>query len=119
MFTYKYPDWLGQITFSDGSTVFFDGAKDLFKYYFRLKKYNPGKRVKDIFEIWVTEYYDMTSIQAKSAFFVVGSDVFGPMGKELIPFNALDAAQEFKRDHRGTAILPFDKITPEVIEKLD
>lgn len=119
MFTYKYPDWVGQITFSDGSTVFFDGAKDLFKYYFRLEKYNPGKSVKDISGIWVTEYYDTTAIEAKKAFFVIGSDVFGPMGKELIPFNALDAAQEFKRDHRGTAILPFDKITPAVIEKLD
>lgn len=119
MFTYKYPDWVGQISFSDGSTVFFDGAKDLFKYYFRLEKYNPGKTLKDISDIWVTEYYDMASVKAKSAYFVVGSDVFGPMGKELIPFNSMDAAKEFKKDHRGTAILPFKKITPAVIEQLD
>lgn len=119
MFTYKYPDWVGQITFSDGSTYFFDGAKDLFKYYFRLEKYNPGKTEKDISEIWVTEYYDMTAVDAKTALFVIGSDVFGPMGKELIPFKTMDAAREFKRDHRGTAIIPFAKVTPAVLEKLD
>ena len=46
MFVYKYPDWVGEIIFNDGSTAFFDGAKDLFKYYFDLKKYNPGKTRK-------------------------------------------------------------------------
>ena len=48
MFVYKYPDWVGQIIFKDGATSFFDGAKDLFKYYFNLQKYNPEKSTKDI-----------------------------------------------------------------------
>ena len=34
MFVYKYPDWVGEIIFKDGSIAFFDGAKDLFKFYF-------------------------------------------------------------------------------------
>lgn len=119
MFVYKYPDWTGQISFSDGSTLFFDGAKDLFKYYFNLDKYNPGKKVADISAIKVTEYYDIAAIDAKNAHFVIGSEIYGPMGKELIPFKTLDAAEEFKRDHRGTAILTFSKITPAVIKKLD
>ena len=38
MFVAKYPDWVGEIIFKDGSAAFFDGAKDLFKYYFNLKK---------------------------------------------------------------------------------
>ena len=119
MFVYKYPDWVGKIIFKDESIAFFDGAKDLFKYYYNLKKYNPDKTIKDIAAIYVTEYYDMKIIDAKSAFFVIGSDVYGPMGKELIPFvNESDAA-EFKKDHKGKRILGFEDIKPGIIQKLD
>jgi nitrous oxide reductase accessory protein NosL len=119
MFVYKYPDWVGEILFSDGSVHFFDGAKDLFKYYFNLKKYNPAKTIEDISAIYVTEYYDMKIIDAKTAFFVIGSDVYGPMGKELIPFVSKADAEAFKKDHKGTRILRFDDIKPGIIKKLD
>jgi nitrous oxide reductase accessory protein NosL len=119
MFVYKYPDWVGQIVFKDGSIAFFDGAKDLFKYYYNLKKYNPEKTTKDIAAIYVTEYYDMKTIDAGSAFFVVGSDVYGPMGKELIPFVSKADAEAFKKDHKGKRILRFEDIKPGVIKKLD
>ena len=119
MFIYKYPDWVGEIIFKDGSTAFFDGAKDLFKYYFDLKKYNPGKTKQDIAVIYVTEYYDLKPVDAQKAFFVMGSDVYGPMGRELIPFLTKEDAAEFKKDHKGTRILVFEQITPSVIRKLD
>jgi nitrous oxide reductase accessory protein NosL len=119
MFVYKYPDWVGQIVFKDESTAFFDGAKDLFKYYYNLKKYNPEKTTKDIAAIYVTEYYDMKIIDAKTAFFVIGSDVYGPMGKELIPFISRADAEAFKKDHKGKRILRFEDIKPGVIKKLD
>lgn len=119
MFIYKYPDWVGEIIFKDGKTVFFDGAKDLFKYFFNMKKYETVKTQKDISAIYVTEYYDMKMIDAESAFFVIGSDVFGPMGKELIPFKTREDAEQFKKDHSGTGILTFEQVKPDVIEKLD
>ncbi len=119
MFVYKYPDWVGEIIFNDGSGAFFDGAKDLFKYYFDLKKYNPGKTRNDIAAIYVTEYYDLKPMNAQKAFFVVGSDVYGPMGHELIPLFTKEDADEFKKDHNGTRILIFEQITPAIIRKLD
>lgn len=119
MFVYKYPDWVGEVIFNDGTVAFFDGAKDLFKYYFDLKKYNPGKTQKDIAAIYVTEYYDLKLVDAQKAFFVIGSDVYGPMGRELIPFFTKEDAEAFKKDHNGTRILVFKKVTPAVIRKLD
>jgi copper chaperone NosL len=119
MFVYKYPDWVGEIIFKDGGVDFFDGAKDLFKYYFNLKKYNPGKTHGHIAAIYVTEYYDMKLIDGKKAFFVVGSDVYGPMGRELIPFVTRVDAEQFKKDHGGKRILSFDEISPSIIRKLD
>ncbi len=59
MFVAKYPDWITQILFKDGSYAFFDGAKDMFKYYFNLKKYNPSKKPGDIESIYVTDYYSL------------------------------------------------------------
>jgi copper chaperone NosL len=119
MFVYKYPDWVGEVIFQDGSMAFFDGAKDLFKYYFNLKKYDPRKTQKDIAAIYVTEYYDLKLMDARKAFFVMGSDVYGPMGRELIPFLSKEDAEAFKRDHKGTRILVFQEITHSVIRKLD
>ena len=57
MFVKKYPDWVSQIVFKDGSYAVFDGAKDLFKYYHGLKKYNPSHAPSDIDSIYVTDYY--------------------------------------------------------------
>ena len=119
MFVYKYPDWVGKIIFKDGSIAFFDGAKDLFKYYNNLNKYNPEKTMKDIEAIYVTEYYDMKIIDAKNAFFVIGSDVYGPMGRELIPFVNKSDAEAFKTDHKGKRILKFEDVHPGIIKKLD
>jgi len=119
MFVYKYPDWVGEVIFKDGSVAFFDGAKDLFKYFFNLKKYNPGKSQEDIAVIYVTEYYDLKLMDVQKAFFVIGSDVYGPMGRELIPFFTREDAEAFKKDHSGKQIVVFKQITPAVIRKLD
>ena len=119
MFVAKYPDWTAVVTFADGQRHYFDGAKDMFKYLFGLEKYNPGQQVQNIRHIHVTDYYDMKFIDAKNAFFVVGSDVYGPMGRELIPLAGRPDAETFMKDHRGLRILTFDDITPETIRGLD
>ena len=119
MFVHKYPDWVAEIIYTDASTVFFDGTKDLFKYFFNMKKYELKKTQKDIAALFVTEYYDMQIIDAKSAFFVVGSDVYGPMGRELIPFRTREDAEQFKKDHGGTRIVTFNQVKPTLIKKLD
>ena len=115
MFVAPYPDWISTIVFKDGSQVFFDGCKDLFRYYFDLSK-DEGKVTRDeIAEIYVTEYYSTQLVPANSVFFVLGSDVYGPMGKELIPVSGKEFAETFMRDHSGTHILTFKKITPETL----
>ena len=119
MFVYKYPEWLGYVSFSDGSYAFFDGAKDLFKFIFDLKRYNPKKSLSDITQVRVTDYYSLKMIDARKAFYVLGSDVYGPMGKELIPFESKDAAEEFRRDHGAAGVYPYSEVNPKMIERLD
>ena len=119
MFVAKYPDFVDQIVFKDGSHAFSDGVKDMMKYYFDLPKYNHGKTKADIAAILVTAYYTLKLSDGLKAWYVAGSDVYGPMGKELMPFKDEAAAKEFKVDHKGTAILSFTDITPELIKTLD
>jgi nitrous oxide reductase accessory protein NosL len=119
MFVAKYPDWTAQIIFKDGSVHFFDGAKDMFKFYFNLKRYSPKKNVEDIKALFVTDYYSLVPVDGLTALYVVGSDVYGPMGRELIPFIKNQEAQQFKRDHKGKEILRFQDITPDIIKGLD
>lgn len=119
MFIVKYPDWVAQILFKDGSLAHFDGAKDMFKYYFTMERYNPNKKQSDIAEIYATDYYTMKALDARTSWFVIGSDVYGPMGHELIPFSKQTDAAEFMRDHKGKQMIRFSEVTPELIAKLD
>ena len=119
MFVYKYPDWTAAIVFRDDVRVFFDGAKDLFKYYLNFPKYNPSRTPADVARIYVTEYYRMEPIDARKAYFVAGSDVYGPMGHELIALATEADARQFMKDHRGRRILGFSQITLRVIQALD
>jgi copper chaperone NosL len=119
MFVKKYPDWVSQIVLKDGSYVVFDGAKDLFKYYFDMKKYNPVRGLSDIDSIYVTDYYELRLIDAFKADYVIGSDVLGPMGRELIPFATPGDARGFMKDHKGKVILKFNDVTPDRVRDLD
>lgn len=117
MFVAKYDNWLSQIRLADDRVLFFDGVKDLMVYYFQPEKYGKAT-AGDIREIWVKDYYTLEWIDGRQAFFVIGSDVYGPMGKEFIPFTGREAAQSFLQDHRGEKILVFDEITDDLVDSM-
>ena len=119
MFVAKYPDFAAEIIFKDGSVAMFDGVKDMFKYYFNLAKYDKSKKIADIDSIYVTDYYDLKWIDGYKAFYVEGSDVYGPMGRELIPFEKKEGAEQFMIDHIGKSLLKFDEITSDLVKSLD
>ena len=119
MFVAKYPDFLAEIVFKDGSHAFFDGVKDMMKYYFDLAKYNPAKSTADIAAIFVNNYYTLTPTEGLKAYYVLGSNVYGPMGKELMPFKVESEAKDFMKDHGGKYLYRFNDITPAMIKLLD
>ncbi len=119
MFVAKYPDFIATIGFRDGSRIFFDGAKDMFKYYLDIKKYDPSRNQSDIEAIFVTDYYNLSPINAYAATYIVGSDIYGPMGRELIPFEKEDDAKEFMKDHKGKSLMKFKDVTFPLVKSLD
>ena len=116
MFVSKYPKWVALMNVG-GKHYFFDGVKDMMKFYFFDGdfKYDRGK----IRKIKVTNYYTLEPIDAKKAYYVIGSNKYGPMGNELIPFSTKKEAQNFLNDYKGEKIIRFNQITPKMVMALD
>ena len=119
MFVGMFADWNAKIIFKDSSPMVFDGAKCMFKYYLDVKKYDPSKNRDDISSISVKDYYSRQDTDARQAFYVVWSDVYGPMGHEPIPFANESDANKFKGEHKGKQVLKFGEITTKLITSLD
>jgi copper chaperone NosL len=122
MLVSKYPHWVATIVYKDGHAHHFDGAKDLFKFWFDPPKYAAGHSRELMARIAVTDYYNLQPIDAKTALYVIGSDVLGPMGHEFVPLASMADAEDFMKEHKGkggTRILRFDQITKELPLQLD
>jgi nitrous oxide reductase accessory protein NosL len=119
MFVAKFPDWVCSITLRDGTALFFDGPKDLFKYYLSPGRYGAAIKPSEFISMTVKDYYTLEVRDGRRAYYVLGSDIFGPMGKELVPFATERDAQGFLKDHGGRRILRFQEITPAVLKSLD
>ncbi|HBQ37254.1 MAG TPA: nitrous oxide reductase accessory protein NosL [Rhodobacteraceae bacterium] len=119
MFPAKYPDWVATVLFEDGHADHFDGAKDFFKYLLDMDKFASGRKKEQITGLGVTDYYATELIDAKQAIYVIGSDVLGPMGHDLIPHPDRYDADAFMKDHKGYKLLRFDQITKSMLFGLD
>lgn len=119
MFVAKYPEWVALARWSDGTVHYFDGAKDLFRFLANPERHAPGRDPAGIGELYVTDYYGLKRMPARSAWYVAGSDVHGPMGHELIPLAHEQEAREFMQDHGGRKLLRFEQITTDILSALD
>ena len=119
MFVAKYPLWLATLVWSDGAVFHFDGAKDLFKYLGDLERWAPGRRREDVAKVGVTTYYEGERVDAFRATYVLGSDVYGPMGHEAVPHATRVDADEFKKDHAGRRSVTASDLTVALMRALD
>lgn len=117
MFVYKYPHWAASIQLKD-KTLYFDGVKDAMKFIMDPKTYGCSQDPQSA-TFMVTDYYHLKAIDGKQALYVIGSDILGPMGHELIPFETQADADVFLADHAGMTILSYSAIDATVIEDLD
>ncbi|WP_333805414.1 nitrous oxide reductase accessory protein NosL [Sulfurospirillum sp.] len=108
MFVAKYPQWVAM--YDGDKTFYFDGVKDMMKYAFARKLSND--------KFYVSDYYKLSKLEASKAFYVLGSNVYGPMGNELIPFATQEEALSFSRDHNGQKVISYDEITEVMVKNL-
>ena len=116
MFVYKYPKWMAGFVFKSGKQYFHCCPKCMLHNLNHISKYQPGENREQLELVWVTEYYTTKKTDARDVFFVIGTNLVGPMGLDLIPVKGMDAAKNLKQDYNGDLILQIDQITPEVID---
>jgi copper chaperone NosL len=119
MLVSKYPHWAATIIYQDGHAHHFDGAKDMFKFWFEPAKYAAGHSREQMARLLVTDYYNLQPVDAKIAFYVIGSDVLGPMGHELVALASRADAQDFLKEHKGKRILRFDEVPATLPAQID
>jgi nitrous oxide reductase accessory protein NosL len=116
MYVAKYPQWIASVRFADGTVVFFDGPKDMFRYLLDLDTFKPGATAEQVAVVFVTDYYSTRPIDGRTAFYVVGSDVMGPMGAELVPTADRSHAESLLKDHAGVRVVSFGEVTAELVK---
>lgn len=92
------PRWQAGLTTAAGQEKLFDTPICLVKFL-RTPEGAAGAR-----EAWLTDYYTQRRIAAADARLVAGTDVVGPMGRELVPVGDDEAAERMMRDHHGRAV---------------
>ncbi|HTY24890.1 MAG TPA: nitrous oxide reductase accessory protein NosL [Desulfomonilaceae bacterium] len=100
--------------FKDGKVVGFDGAGDMFRYVLDPAKYEFDPA--NIKNLYVTDYTTKKFIEAKSALFVLDSDVQASMGSEVVPFTKKEDAEKFKAEHNGTKVVAYSEVTQEALK---
>jgi len=77
-----------------------------------------GRTAADVREVWVTDYYTLRPLQARQAFFVVGGEVHGPMGRDFAAFATEASARGFAADHKGERVLRWQDVSAALVEAL-
>lgn len=119
MFVARYREWLAGVRFADGGHAVFDGAKDLLRFLLEGGRDARGHAAPDVRTTFVTDYYAVKQVDARAAWYVIGSDVLGPMGHELVPFEREADAREFLADHHGKRVVRFADVTPALLKELE
>ena len=102
------------VVFKDGKVVGFDGAGDMFRYILEPAKY--GFDAGNIKNVYVTDDTTKKFLDAKTALYVLESDVQATMGSEVVPFSKKEDAEKFKTEHKGEKIVAYSEITLEALK---
>lgn len=118
---YKNPLWVAKIKTSSGKVALFCSPKSMFEFYFKPYKFEEygAETADDIDEIIVTDYLTLKPINARSAYFVYGSNKTSPAGDDLVAFEKKVDAQIYANKYNGKRVLRFSKISQALIDLLN
>lgn len=107
MYPARYPQHKCQLTLANGRVIHFCATHCLFKFLDNHRQYTEAA-IK-INQIWVIDYASKQWVYAPNAYYLIGSNVRGPMGKEALPFINKGDALSFQKEHDGK-ILKFGHV---------
>jgi nitrous oxide reductase accessory protein NosL len=115
MYPARYPQFNCQVIFKDGTYEAFDSAAGLLVYLLFSDK--TGIIAKPVDKIYFKHYLKENWLEADKTFFVVGSEILGPMGIEFLSVDSEKDAKEVKKQEKGEDIIHFKKINRQYMVK--
>lgn len=112
----NHKDWIGIVEGKDGNLVALSSPKYTFAYELLQKKREGEDSVKNIY---VTDFKTKKLIDAKTAFYVFGSNIMSIGGDDVIPFALESDAKEFFDKNHGRQIYKYDRMNENFINYLD
>ena len=112
MYPTRYPGFRTQISTADGKQHHFCSSQCLVNY-----QADPKQYVKDAAKttsIWVTVFQENSSEYAMGLYYLVGSSIMGPMGKEAVPYRNKSAAAA-SASKNGGKIVRFKELSPALV----
>lgn len=100
--------WRAEIVTSSGATLAFDTPSCALRSWARDKGAVKTLRVQ--------EYYDRAWRDAKDVRFMVGGDVTGPMGPDLVPVDP-SRVTKFIQDHGASRGVRLDEVSDALLQK--
>lgn len=98
--------WRADLVGEDGKVTSFDTPRCALQSW--RSGTTPAKTIR------VQEYYDRQTRDGNELRFVVGGDVVGPMGPDLVPVDPARSSK-FIQDHGADRALRLDEITSQVL----
>ena len=118
MYPYRSPQWMGQIVFNDQTASTFDSPVDMFRFLNNMVLFDKQHKPADVGAIWVADFGTKAWVDAKKAFYVIGSKALGPMNDPNLPAFATREAADAHINAQGGKVLLFGEVTREVIKSL-
>ncbi|MBL1244051.1 MAG: nitrous oxide reductase accessory protein NosL [Sulfurimonas sp.] len=118
---YKNPSWPAMITLKNGKKLYFCSPKSMIEFYNQpgLRPEVDVKSENDMAQVFVTDFNNLKTINAKGAFFVYGANIISPAGDDMIPFESYEHAQLFSKKHNGKRVMSFKEIPPALIDLIN
>ena len=112
MYPARYPEHRCQLSTGDGETQHFCSSQCLVSFLAFPKEYM--KKSIQVKSVWVTVSHEQSYEYANGLYYLVGSQIMGPMGKEALPYRNKAMAEKAAKDHGGQ-VIRFQELTPQRI----
>ncbi len=117
----KYPQWVAKVVTIQNKSVYLSSPKSMFEYIFAAARWPElgALNINDMKSIEVTDFKTGEAIDAKTAYYVYGSNKTSPGGDDLVPFANKADAEAFMKHNNGKRVLRFSKISIALINLIN
>lgn len=113
MYPARYPEHRCQVSTGDGKTEHFCSSQCLVNFLADPTQYL--KKTVQVKSTWVTVPHEQSYEYAMGLYYLVGSSLMGPMGKEAFPYRSKATAETVAKKHGGR-VLQFKGLTPQALK---